>query len=472
MKLNECISLSLYNIIKRKKTSIQVFLCFFIVGIIITSILLYSNTLQSALKSISMKKISESYVKIEFTNNFNDSDPNDEWTKFQKETVAVYSDKLMKKLSSIKNICDIQLYKNILVSDIKTETINGKETEVIYDFGLSDTKLNIDGKIYTANNNLLINSTDESKKSFAVKCVSTDYSQFSDVELSEYKLKNGNTNLFLCGGELTGENQIIISEKILKIFGIKSEDYEKLLGKKISIIVNAYIENNSQEMTYIKDYTICGILKKEYFNLSRSMTYDSLFIIPFDISTLPSETHFFAYLNSKNFSDIEAIQQDAEIKSGVTCQTAEMLQSYLLLEKQNILTNSVFVIIGSIITVAIVIFIILLFMFTVNNKSSYFGLLKSIGMSNMSIFANILFEMLIIFSVSFVISSFLSYITISQVLKILSDELGVATTVISLNSAVNSFSGSFVLTFVIIIIMTLIVSFKIRRTSATDLLRL
>ncbi|MDD6488973.1 MAG: hypothetical protein PUG48_04050 [Clostridia bacterium] len=471
MKLNECIGLSWYNITTRKKTSLQIFLCFFIVGTIITSILLYSDTLRNELKSISLKNMSQSYVKIEFTNNFKDSDSDDEWTKFKKETFAVYSENLMEKLSSINNICDVQLYRNLLMSDSKNEIVNGKETEVIYDFGLTTTKLNIGGKIYSPNTNILMYETDQTKKSFAVKCVNTNHSMFSDIELSEYELKNGNKDIFLCGGELTGENQIIISEKILKLFGINPEDSEKLLGKKLSIIVNAYIGENTQEMPYIKDYTICGVLKKEYFKLSRSMTYDSLFIIPFNMEDLPDETHFFANLNAKNFADIESIKQDAEVKSGVHCETSEMLASYLLLEKQNILTNNVFIIIGSIITVAIMMFIVLLFMFTVNNKSSYFGLLKSIGMSNMNIFTVLLFEMLIIFSLSYVISSCLSYIIVSQVLNIIADISGMVIINITFESVVNALLESFSLTVVLIIIMTLVVSFNIRKTNATDLLK-
>lgn len=473
MKLSECIKLSCYNIIRRKKTSVQIFLCFFIVGIIITSILLYSGTLNSELTSISLKKISESYVKMELTKNFNfdNSDPNDEWTKFQKETVAVYSEKLMEKLLSIKNVCDVQLYKNIILSDLKTKTVDGKETDVIYDFKLSETKLTIGGNTYTADNRLLVSEVEESKKSFALKCVDMRYSQFSEVELSEYELKNGSKEIFLCGGELKGENQIILSERILKVFGINPKEAEQLLGKKLSITVNAYIENNSQEMAYIEDYTICGVLKNEYLNLSRSMSYDALFVIPLDVGSLPDEAHFFVNLNSKSFSEIEPIKQEAEVKSGVSCQTSKMFESYLLLEKQNILTKNVFVIIGGIIAVSVVMFITLLFMFTVNSKSAYFGLLKSIGMSNNSIFINLLFEMLIIFAASFVISSCLSYIIVSQVLQIISGKFGLAPVAVSFDSAFIFFLVSFLLTVVLIFIITSVVSFNIRKTHVTDLLK-
>ncbi len=92
----------------------------------------------------------------------------------------------------------------------------------------------------------------------------SSYQLIPDCEREEYQAKTGTNDLFLAGSEFQNRKQIILSETILNCFGYPSEQQSALIGKEISL--GFYYEN--QQYLCIKGYTLQGILKKEYFNLS------------------------------------------------------------------------------------------------------------------------------------------------------------------------------------------------------------
>lgn len=87
-----------------------------------------------------------------------------------------------------------------------------------------------------------------------------------DCDLEEYRDAWGDDEVFLAGSELDGQKQIVLSEYMLTCFGYTADIQPTLIGKTVSL----GIRYEEQQYICLKDYTLQGILKTEYFGMSNS----------------------------------------------------------------------------------------------------------------------------------------------------------------------------------------------------------
>jgi len=394
MKISNCFMLAAYNLFRRKKTSFQVLFGITIILTLFMCSFFYITTLDNNLNDIVQNKISECSVNITFSNFANSKDLKD----------ADYMSARIKKINEITGAI-------VRIDEKKISSISTSKLEI----GRQIFNGN-DDKSFTFESEYLPDLYTDLSVDLCLEYISLRGDQFSYNEFAEFDAKFKNDSIFSYGNKMTDEKQFMISDYLLKKYGIKEEQFPSLINKKISI---GYQKNN--EFVYvIKEYVLSGIIKEDFFRVSSRALRPQIItsILSYEPGDRLNQCEITAFVDE--FNDLHNVYEKVSkfSKSEVTYKRSSYF-IYSELSKQQFLSRYIFMTVGTIIFIALLLSIINIFLYNIIQKRTYFGMLKSNGMTDLEVFLVFWFEILLISLFGLAVSAANSFVFIISMNNIL-----------------------------------------------------
>ncbi len=433
MKNKELIKLSFYNLKNRPKTTLQILLSVILIFVVIISVASYSISINKQMKDFIDSNRSESYVNINLTGN-------------EREKIL--------ELNNIESI------KDIIIRIKPSNKANIHTT-------LDNATLYIDQTFHRGVNNksfiypYLYSSSifRDQNVYFNIEIVDVSQSMISNNEIQEFQHITGKTDPYISGRAIKNNNEIVMSDYILACFGIT--DYYNLIGKEISL----HITTEDGNSVIAENYILCGILDEGLFRVKSRVNRPHI-IIGEEANT-ESLLRVNCYI--KNFSDMVDVSNILEQEGFSASYNAIIYSVYSNIQIQQVLVSNIITIIGFVLILALSVKLISTFLFSINQKENYFGMMKALGLENKKILLIFVYEMTIINIIGAVIAAFLSYVLLNLLNSLLSSYLAVSLQIPNSYALICTFALAF--GFIITLIMTLLVFVWIKHRNAAQLLQ-
>lgn len=439
MKFGNCLNIAAYNIVRRKKTSFIIAVSLFFVSFVVLVLLFYGSTVSSAMTEYSSDYMASACASCSIVTQ---ADMQDEYYLF-------LEDESFKKIESLEQVRDVNAFYNVNID-------NGLGGSC---WQLNDFTFTVDEKEYSAH------ITEKNKNpddvfSVDISAYDLSYTVFSENLHEEYESKHKN-GIFLCGGTLQNDNDIIISKRLLSKIGFSEDEMKNLTGKTLDISCVYYDENDMEEenpryQKQFENYRICGILKDEVYELSTAYCTD--IIMAYNGETSEKCYDGTLCVNMDGFMNGEAVMNELKkiTKRDFSC--SENFWAYLQLSKQNVLLNRVIAVIFGILLLAVILNVLYVVSFNIGKKSSYIGMLKAIGMTNGKIcliqFTELLLLYMAAFAAAVVLSGFVGHFLCDGLSGLLNLPL-VFSVSVYLGSAVFTFGLMLILLVVIMLVSSM-----------------
>ena len=438
MKFSDCIKLAFLNLKSYKKTTGIICVGMLTALCMIITACTYNHSMTSSMNNTINNKYSLAYIMYE--------------DKFLPD-----NNDILKKIKSSDGLSDVRIeceYDYILELYPKFY-----EEDYVQNYNsIDNSTLIVDGKSYTGINDYSYDFTDYSgfaDKSFYIK---DGFSQFSEAEKTEYYSKH-NEN-FLIGSEMKNDNDIIMSEYILSKYGFSLEEAQKLIGKKITVTFSY----NEKTMEIVKDYTLCGILRTDFYDIEEFREYPHIFV-PMAGKFMPDDTdeYFYGY-QTLFFDDFSSALKGYETleKDDYSVILSNTVSIYSEIEQQQTIYNKIVVLILFLIIFAVFVFMLSSVQYYFGKRMKFITLERAIGMKNSKIFTVFISEFAVCGAVSFIVSIPVSYFILTGLADFLNGLVG-GTISISLNDFAVGLIFGFVFVFSVSLIFALIQLIKTRK---------
>lgn len=448
MKFSDCIKLAFLNLKSYKKTTVIICIGMLIALCIIISACTYNHSITSSMNDTINNKYSQAYIMYddEFLLNDNNS---------------------LKKIKSLDGLSDIriesgydyilELYPNFHKGDY-IENYNS----------IDNSTLIVDGKSYRGINDYSYDFieydgfVDKSLRGvyFAVDSfyIKDGFSQFSEAEKKEYYSKHNED--FLIGSEMKNDNDIIMSEYIMSKYGFSLDEAQKLIGKKITLAFSC----NGKTAEIVKDYTLCGILRTDFYDVEEFREYSHIFV-PMTGKFMPEDIdeYFYGY-QMLFFDDFSSALKGYEIleKENDWITLSSTVAVYSEIEQQQTIYNKIVVLILFLIIFAVFVFMLSSVQYYFSKRLKFITLERAIGMKNCKIFTVFMSEFAVCGILSFVVSIPVSYFMITGLADFLNGLVG-GTINISSDDFIVGLIFGFAFVFSISLIFALIQLIKSRK---------
>lgn len=454
LKFSDCIKIAFLNLKSYKKTTIFICLSMLLALCMVISAFTYNNAITSSLESKVNSKSSNMYLM------YNTEQP------FYSDTDS------LSKIKALNGITDIKIEKYFGYVDIVERCFGedfDKDSDYVFnftDFGIENATMVVDGKSYQGVNDHSYTQfyTEEELKqglgddsvNFIISqlYIDEDYAQFAQAEIDEYYEKH--TEDFLIGSEMKNSNDIIMSEYILSKFGFSSEDAPKLIGKKITLKFTL----QGQSADIVKDYTLCGILRTDFY----------------DVEKFRAESHIFIPLKNNNTS-LYSFEQDIFFDSfssayqayntlseneTVWVTASEGLSIYSEIEKQQTLYTRIVLLVLVLIVFAVFVFMLSSIQYYFNKRLRFILLERAIGMDSGKVFSVFIMEFLICGIGTLIVAVPIAYSIITGLMMFMQDYIGGAVTVSISNFIVGVLFG-IIFVLLLSLLFAIIQFFKAKR---------
>ncbi len=276
-----------------------------------------------------------------------------------------------------------------------------------------------------------------------INVMNIDNIQFSSGELQEFQNKFHSSEIFVAGGKMTKNNQIMLSEYILSKFGITYPP-EQCIGKKLTVLLKT--ENGN--IPVLKDYEICGIIKTDFFRINSRKSTSHIIVSSADMKychLLSREIY------SKNFRDAISFYNDNSSTGSINMSDA--LKEFSEIEAQQLLFNEVVIVIGFVLIAAVVLFVYFVIYFYFKKRNRYVCIQKAIGLYNFKIYVMIFFELIMLGICSIIIAVPL-YIVLTEILN------GIFINAVASSFFITPYASviAIIASFVFLVVFTLIIS--------------
>lgn len=381
MALSDTLKLAIRNIRLNFKMALSIVLGSFIILQIIMNMTAYGLSLNNYIKNTINRNSSLRYARV-----FSDEIPDGFWDKYQDAIEGLQSilsfdiNKLCEDNNdsiSAKPLEDGEVSFDAAIMELDNHTYIGKN-DYSYDF-------NVDKSIFTTGKEKMV------KYEIGVMNYENNL-QFSKNELEEYRNKFGNKDVFICGGEFTGVNQIIITDYMLKRFGYEGA-LSDCVGKKISL----FVDTDNGNICLADNYTISGVVDSDFYRIN-SRHYIPQIVISNADEKYCKNDGMKVFANS--FSDVVNISNDEEL----TLMPSIESFGYSQVETLYIFFKKIVVVIGSVLIVSMCVFVYAVIYFYYKKRIRYISMQRAMGMKKQEVYRLIGTELLLMNTVSFICS--------------------------------------------------------------------
>ena len=452
MKFHELCNLAVYDMRKNKKITYQLFRSFFIVCIIIFSGCLFYMGISK--KNAYVVYSTASGNRIMTTLNLT-----------KKGTVI---ENKAKKLSDW-----LEKQPNVLGYDDKAQIdlLSLCKKENWSKVNINYVQLIMEGKVYQGNNDYSYDFEDP----YSPKNNKSRYSVFFTMDTIHCKEGIANANdkkefaydypteeIFLAGGSPQNKGEVVLSDYMLKRFGLEGKwgDY---IGKKISFDIDG--------TNVLKEYKIVGIINSNFFRLE-SHIMDSQVIIygnadiyrQYHIEYLTRSIPVQDYLNTEKL--ISKIPEKWEEEYYVSL----LMDEYYYLTRIKLIADHLVVGIAGVLLLAIGINLYTILWEQSKHRKKTIGLFKAIGMGTGSILKFQAVGYLFILCMAFLLAFILGFFLISSINSLLA-----STIFIEINLSWKEYVFSSMYATIILLVYVCMVSYVLYRNQmrqkVSDLLR-
>ena len=376
MKKSEVFGLAWHNLRTFKKSRQQYFVSIFMVTFFLMLFISISLIIQHSYNEIVYNMLSTNNVSLFYTLDSNGKE------------VSQNSDELRKLLEDYQDVTAGAKYGQINISATDTER---------YSEDISNVTCNVNGKNYIGQNDYSFDFVETKKISnkenkelfsvaFSIGSIDLASNMYNQNIKREYDYKY-NTDIFLCGRFMETENEMIISDYMLKRFGIN--DYEAVLNQKISFYINGDL--------VIDEYTIVGIVNSNYYRVISNSDKSQVIISgtpkiysQHKVTELIQEVGLGEFANSnKILNSIDDKYED--------CYSATLnISTYELVDKFKLVCERMVGVFIAIIIIAMLVKLISNVYVNRKNRACYYGILKAMGMNNKVVIQICIYELVLI----------------------------------------------------------------------------
>ncbi|MGN0536362.1 MAG: ABC transporter permease [Acutalibacteraceae bacterium] len=458
MKFSDCIRMAFLNLKSYKKITVFICLSMLLALCMVISAFTYNNAIASSLDSKVSGKSSNMYFS------YSTEQP-------------LYSDiDNLSKVKALNGMTDIKIEKIFGWFDI-IERCFGEGSGYAFemsDFGIENATLVVDGKKHQGVNDHsygqfcteeeLENGFFDDSVFFSMSQLYIDkgYVQFAKAETNEYYQKH--TEDFLIGSEMKNDNDIIMSEYILSKFGFSLEDAQKLIGKKITLKFTL----QGQTFDIVKDYTLCGILRTDFYDVEEFRTENHIFI-PLNKDSVSQYYAFEQQIFFDSFSSAYKAYKTLSQDETVWVTASESLSIYSEIEKQQTLYTRIVLLVLILIVFAVLVFMISSIQYYFNKRLRFILLERAIGMRSGKVFSVFIMEFLICGIVSLIVTVPISYFMITELMNFMQGYIGGAVTIFAGDFMVGVMFG-IVFVLVLSLIFTVIQFFKVQKQNIVSVI--
>jgi ABC-type lipoprotein release transport system permease subunit len=246
----------------------------------------------------------------------------------------------------------------------------------------------------------------------------------TENERKEFKGKYPDDQMVLYGKEIAGGNEVMISDYMLEKFGVPTNEFVSLVGKKISVVY----DDGVKASVLIEDSSICGILSQNFFRVERNR-YSAQFFIHLDNSSLRQLADFDLTIETDvpEFKAMEdAVKKLEASNSGSISYDERVVKIYGDLELEKEIMSFVLSLVVLAISIAFVMNICYIQYDQIQKKKYFFGLLGAIGMPRRSIRKLLFSELCFIAVLAAILSSIISVVLLRAIAHYTEGVLGSA----------------------------------------------
>lgn len=455
MKFSDCIKLAFLNLKSYKKTTVIICVGMLIALCMIIAACTYNHSMTSSMNNTINNKHSLAYVMYD-------------------DEFILDNDDILKEVKGLDGLADIRIeagydYIFELYPDFFVENyFKGYNS-------IDNSALVVDGEIYTGINdysydfidydgfvNKSLKSVNLNIESFYIK---DGFSQFAEAEKREYYSKYDED--FLIGSEMKSDTDIIMSEYILSKYGFSLEEAKKLIGKKITITFSC----NEKTMDVVKDYTLCGILRTDFYDVESFREYPHIFV-PMAGKFMPDDTEEYFYgWQTLFFNDFSSALNGYKrlTKQDYYSTLSSTVAVYSEIEEQQTVYNKIVILILFLIIFAVFVFMLSSVQYYFNKRLKFITLERAIGMKNSRIFSVFIYEFVICGVISFIISIPVSYFMLTGLADFLNGIVG-GTINISSDDFIVGLIFGFVFVFSVSLIFAFIQLLRARKYSIVSVI--
>lgn len=235
---------------------------------------------------------------------------------------------------------------------------------------------------------------------------------FNELDTAELNERYGITQPYLGDFPRDGTNEALISEDILKAYGLKAKD---VVGKRIRM----YVEGN---LALIPSYIdITGVIVSEYYTLSGhgetwqispTVVFAANNRVPFyNVDTL--RVYAFDEWTSLDYDTLSQIARE----SGLAYCAADSYSQRAFLERIRVIVSNLYVVIGSLLVVGLILTVMLMIDKFVKIFSRTGGVLLSCGLKQANLYKLLFAQIVIMFLLALpitLIGAFVGYVLIVE----------------------------------------------------------
>lgn len=366
MKLTDCLKLSWSDLLSKKKTAIHLFLSILLITTLTTLLGVFSLVIDNNYKNLVNSKVSSSFVAHDIFLNEDEEKQNNEKNmvsqmleeRVGKENITRYGD--IDLLTYLKK--DNWSFLNI---DHANMELNGQ----VYK-GKNDYSYDFQFDIQTEN-------TTFNMVPFSLGITDINYSYFNQTMNQELSTLFPNEEILLLGNFIQEKNELVMSNYILKKFGI-TDNFEQYLGKEISFFVDG--------QTVLEHYVLVGILNENYFRINANASKAQILI--------PAETEVLKKFQCVSIEENAFTPSFAENKKLIK-EISKLTDDFWYSDYQNQFEyiEKIKLVVEKIFSVLVIFIVLSLFLKVacdvdnnIRENSYYYGVLRAMGLKEFYIY--------------------------------------------------------------------------------------
>jgi len=382
MNIRDIISLAVYNLWRRKKTSILIGISFFVMFLLFLSGYAYTNSLNRELNDMLTKQISLSSLDYSIEVDALSDIVNTSFEEVTERPFTVYSS---------ANFVDIYSQQNeefAISSDISQYVLKINDKNYI---GENDNSYTFP---YENNDGLWEDVMGEDLTvQIGVDHVAQQKSPlWTQNELKEFHSKYPNESILLYGHEIQAPDEIVISDYLLDKFHVPSHMLPDLIGESISLL---YMDDTQNQVTVLDDVVISGIISQNFFRVETRRQSNQV-IASYDYkpySDFLKKNPVVLHYDAKSYEEIPALAQKiSEGRTGEVYFNEYVIKVYSELSYQKQIMEFIFILLGALLFFAFIVNIMIISFFQFRQKGYYYGVLSAIGMPSKKILLLHFFE--------------------------------------------------------------------------------
>ena len=260
-----------------------------------------------------------------------------------------------------------------------------KYEQLLFSENFADAVLKVNNKEYRGRNITDWKINSDSKDMYQLPVMVDRYSKgsclFSDVDLKELNAKFGKKNAVICGSDKLEESGIVISDYVLKLFGLSEEDFDDFIGQSIELTVTDF----NGEKAALGPYKLIGIADSDMFKLEADYYLAQIIIVDskyHDDNYSGTETIRFY---SRNFEDCTQLN-DLFRTLGLSEEYNSVLEAYNALNLLRNILLKVFAVILSVLILALLSGYLMTVYFEYCEEKNFEQIQKVIGMKESDLF--------------------------------------------------------------------------------------